>query len=310
MLFPLNSSCKTFCSMSQQSSTMVKTLFYSERWGLKCFRLRAKHHSCCQFMMQAPTWSVTPTLTLAPFLSTAHQRMLLLPLQPPQPSHLKADPVTAEKLGLVVLEPSSVFWHLPLYPSCYKLMTSCSVTNFFPYLSVGLKCLMVLWEKAEREENPKPQVAQWEKKYNSIYTYLLLTKVSCHFTVQVLIYMPHLQAVLYFTLVQKVLNFMARAARELLSVFLFFLSELTGGIHKVPWGERQRPPFLRHHWKLLQGKQWFRILLLKLYLMLLLPFATPAKVSPSCESQFLQSVEGERKDFDMDPKRTSSFHII
>lgn len=55
--------------------------------------------------------------------------------------------------------------------------------------------------------------------------------------VQVLIYMLPLQAVLYYTLVQKVLNFMARAARELLSVFLFFLSEQTGGIHKVPRGE-------------------------------------------------------------------------
>lgn len=171
MLFPLNSSCKTFCSMSQQSSAMVKTLFYSERWGLKCFRLRAKHHSRCQFMMQAPTWSVTPTLTPAPFLSAAHQRMLLLPLQPPQPSHLKADPVTAEKLELVVLEPSSVFWHFPLYPSCYKLMTSYSVPNFFPYPSVGLMCLMFLWEKAEREENPKPQVAQWEKNIQ-LYIYI------------------------------------------------------------------------------------------------------------------------------------------
>lgn len=76
-----------------------------------------------------------------------------------------------------------------------------------------------------------------KKTLNSINTYFLLTKAFCHFTVQVLIYMPPLQAVLYFTLVLKVLNFMARAARELLSVLIFFLSEQTGGIQAVPRGE-------------------------------------------------------------------------
>lgn len=63
---------------------------------------------------------------------------------------------------------------------------------------------MYLRKNAEGEENPKPQVAQWKKKKHTtvfIDAGLLLKKASCHFTVQILIYIPPLQAILYFTLV-------------------------------------------------------------------------------------------------------------
>lgn len=156
---------------STQSPTIGKMWFYSKWWGLKCFRLRGKSHSHCQLTMQAPIWSVTRTSTLPPFLRAAWQRMLLVPLQPPQPQHPKADPLTVENFGLVVLVHSSVFWHLPLYLSLPSPITSQSLSNFSPRLSGGFTPPMYLRKNAEGEENPKPQVAQWKKKkaHNCLY---------------------------------------------------------------------------------------------------------------------------------------------